>query len=134
MEGLQPLRTFRRTIQDRFHSVLSKRFFHDRLSMVVLTLAAGANFVSFVRLALHLRPSDSQVPIHFSSFTLFDVLGPWYYPYEIAFIATVITIVNVVFAYHSFARSRLASFFLLVGSLVVSVFGLIIAQAFGAVR
>ena len=96
--------------------------------------ALGVNAVNLVSLMLRLHPTDSQVPVHFSSFTLFDRLGPWYYPFEVAVVSLMITIINVVFAYHSFTRSRLASFFLLVTAVVVSVFGFIIAQAFGAVR
>lgn len=102
--------------------------------MVVLTLALVVNGASIFLLALRVRPTDSQVPVHFSSFTLFDELGPWYYPFEIALVALLITLVNIVFAYHSFGRSRLASFFLLVTALVVGIFSFIIAQAFGAVR
>lgn len=134
MEGFTPLRSFQRTISDWIKDVLMQRFFHDRMSVTVLTCALIMNAGSFVTLALKVRPTDSQVPVHFSSFTLFDQLGPWYFPFEIAFVGTVITIVNGVFAYHSFAKSRLASFFLLVTALVVAIFGYIIASAFGAVR
>ena len=134
MEGSQPLRSLRRTIQEFTSDVLKQRFFHDHLSMTVLYTAIGVNGVSLLSLALRLHPTDSQVPVHFSSFTLFDQLGPWYYPFEIALVTIVITAINAVFAYQSFLRSRLASFFLLVTAVVVSVFGFIIAQAFGAVR
>ncbi len=134
MEGFRALRTFQRTIQDRVQELLGQRFFHDRLSMVILTLALGINVATIFGLALHLRPTDNQVPIHFSSFSLFVGLGPWYYPFEIAFVAMVITVVNAVFAYHCFGRSRLASFFLLVTGMVVGIFSFIIAQAFGAVQ
>ena len=133
MKGFQPLGSLRRTITELVNDVLTQRFFHDRLSMTVLTLAAVVNGACLFLLALRVRPTDSQVPIHFSSFTLFDALGPWYYPFEIVLIAICITAINGVFVYHSFSRSRLASFFLLVTALVVAIFGFIIAQAFGAV-
>jgi hypothetical protein len=134
MKGFQPFGALRRTTKDFVNHVLSQRFFHDRLSMAVLTLALGVNGATIFILSLRIRPTDSQVPTHFSSFTLFDALGPWYYPFEIALVAVLITLVNAVFAYHSFGRSRLASFFLLVTALVVGIFSFIIAQAFGAVR
>ena len=134
MKGSQPLRTLQRTIQDRIQDVLNQRFFHDRLSMAVLAAAATVNVANILSLAFKLHPIDGQVPVHFSSFTLFDQLGPWYFPLEVAFAALVITIVNAVFAYNSFTRSRLASFFLLVTALVVGIFGAIISQAFGAIR
>ncbi len=131
MEGI---RTLRRTTQDLVRNVLRQRFFHDRLSMAILTLALAANVASVFALALRVRPTDSQVPVHFSSLYLFDALGPWYFPFEVALVALLITGVNAVFAYHSFTRSRLASFFLLVTALIVGIFSFIIAQAFGAVR
>ena len=134
MEGSQPLRTLRRTIRNRMQYVLSQRLFHDRISMAVLFAALGVNIVSLFTLALRVHPTDSLVPIHFSSFTLFDRLGPWYYPFVIALLSLGMTIVNTLFAYHSFTRSRLASFFLLVTALVVAIFSFIISQAFGAVR
>ena len=134
MKGFQPLGSLRRSTTDFMNDVLRQRFFHDRLSMSVMSLAAVVNIACVCLLVLHVRPTDAQVPIHFSSFTLFDALGPWYYPFEIALVATCITLVNAVFAYHSFSRSRLASFFLVVTSLVVAIFSFIIAQAFGAVR
>lgn len=134
MKGIQPLGSFRRAVRELTSDVLSQRFFHDRLSMAVLIAAVGVNAVSLVSLVLRLRPTDGEVPVHFSSFTWFDRLGPWYFPFEIAVVSIGITVINAVFAYHSFNRSRLASFFLLMTATVVSVFGFIIAQAFGAVR
>jgi hypothetical protein len=134
MEGSRPLRTLRRTIQERTSNVLSQRFFHDRLSMAVLFAALAVNVVSLVSLALRLQPLDSPVPVHFSSFARFDQLGPWYFPLQISLVALGITIMNAIFAYSSFTRSRLASFFLLVTSLVVGIFAAIIAQAFGSIQ
>lgn len=134
MEGSRPLASLRQTLQDRLNHVLSQRFFHDRLSMAVLSVALVVNVANLFTLALHLKPTEAEVPVHFSSFILFDQLGPWYFPFEIALITLAITVVNAIFAYHSFTRSRLASFFLLVTSVVVGIFGFIIAQAFGAVR
>jgi hypothetical protein len=134
MEGLAPLRSLRRTLQEQINQVLTQRFFQDRLSVAVLSASLIVNALSIITLGLRLHPTESQTPVHFSSFTLFDQLGPWYYPFEIALVAVLITVINAVFAYHGFSRSRLASFFLLVTSLVVAVFGFIIAQAFGSVR
>jgi hypothetical protein len=133
MKGLPPLGSLQRTFQEQAQQVLSQRFFRDRLSMWVLVLALMVNALSLTNLSLRLHPTDGQFPVHFTSFTLFDRLGPWYFPFEIALVALVIALVNGFFAYHSFNRSRLASFFLLVTGLLVAVFAYIIAQAFGEV-
>lgn len=134
MEGSQPRRTLSRTIQERTADVLSQRFFHDRMSMTMLIVALAVNVVSLINLALKLHPSSAPVPVHFSSFARFDQLGPWYFPLQVGLVALGITIMNAIFAYNSFNKSRLASFFLLVTSVVVGIFGAIIAQAFGAIQ
>ena len=134
MNGFWPLGTLWRTIQDSLAEVRQTRFFRDRISLALLVGALVVNAFNLFTLALHVRPVDGEVPIRFSSLKLFDALGPWYYPYLIALFAIVITLANTVFAYHSFSRSRLASFFLLAGSAVVAIFSLIISTAFGAIR
>lgn len=134
MNGFPPLGALRRTIQDSFSDVLGQRFFRDRLSMTLLIGAAVVNGLNLVSLALNVRPTAAQVPIRFSSLTLFDALGPWYYPFLIALFALLVTFSNGLFAYYSFGRSRIASFFLLTGSAVVAIFSFIISMAFGAVR
>lgn len=134
MEGSPPRRTLSRTIQERTADVLSQRFFHDRMSMTMLFVALAVNVVSLINLALKLHPSSAPVPVHFSSFARFDQLGPWYFPLQVGLVALGITMMNAIFAYSSFNKSRLASFFLLVTSVVVGIFGAIIAQAFGAIQ
>lgn len=134
MNGFPPIGALRRTIQDTFSDVLSQRFFRDHLSMVLLVGAAVVNGLNLLSLFLHMRPTSAEVPIRFSSLTLFDELGPWYYPFLIALFALFVTAANGVFAYFSFGRNRIASFFLLTGSAVVAIFSFIISMAFGAVR
>src|SRR6266576_2102405 len=116
MKGMLPLSALRGSIQVKFEDVRQARFFRDRFSVTLLFAVLVVNGLTLVSLAMRLRPVDGEVPIRFSSLTLFDALGPWYYPFVIALMALVVTLANSYFAYHSFARSRLASFFLLVGS------------------
>jgi hypothetical protein len=134
MNAFPPIASIRRTILDNVSRVRQSRFFHDRLSMLLFVGAVVVNGLNLLWLAVRVRPTDGQVPIRFSSFTLFNALGPWYFPYLIALFALAVTLVNVVFAYRSFGRSRLASFFLLTGSGVVAIFSFIISTAFGVVR
>jgi hypothetical protein len=134
MNGLWPPGTLWRTIQETFSDVRQSRFFRDRISAALLVSALVINSLNLVLLAMSVRPVEGEVPIRFSSLTLFDALGPWYFPFYIALFALGVTVVNAYFAYHSFGRSRLASFFLLMGSGVVAIFSLIISTAFGVVR
>ena len=114
--------------------VRNQRFFRDRISVGLLVTGLILNGVNLITLMLHVRPSEGQVPVRFSSLTLFDALGPWYFPFLIALFALAVTLVNGLFAYHSFSRSRLASFYLLIGSDVVAIFAFIISVAFGGIQ
>ncbi len=134
MNGTQSLGALRQTISSFTRDIRTSRFFSDRISMSLLVAALVTNGMNLVFLVLRVRPTDSQVPVRFSSLTLFDALGPWYFPFVIFLFALVVTLVNTVFAYQSFGRSRLASFFLLTGSAVVAIFSFIISNALGAIR
>lgn len=134
MNAFPPLRTLRRTFYDWTRDVRSARFFRDRLSAGLLVGALVINGLNFIWLAMHVRPTEGQVPVRFSSLTLFDALGPWYFPFLVALFGLGVTLANGAFAYHSFGRSRLASFFLLITANVVAIFSFIISNAFGVVR
>lgn len=110
-----------------------QRLFHDRLSVSLLLTALTLNIGNLVVLVARIRPTDYPVPIHYSSLKSFDMLGPWYDRYWIGVFGLVITLVNAYIALASFQRSRIASFFLLAGSVVVGIFCIIIANAFVAV-
>jgi hypothetical protein len=93
------------------------------------------NLLGLAWLLLNVHATDVPVPVRYSNLLSgFDQTGPWFFPFLVLGFAMMVTITNGLFAYHSFARSRLASFFLLVAADVVGVFGIIIASAFGAVR
>jgi len=134
MNGFGLLSSLRRTVEDSISDVRQSRFFRDRLLASLLWGALVINALNFFSLVMHVKPIEGEVPVRFSSLTLFDALGPWYYPYMIALFALCVTLANGYFAYHSFGRSRLSSFFLLTGSSVVAIFSFIISSAFGVIR
>lgn len=110
-----------------------ERFFKDRLSLGLLIASFGINLVNIVAMLVRLRPTEFPVPIHYSSLSGFDALGPWYHLYSVAIFALVVTIVNAFLAEQSFSRSRITSFFLLTGAFVVGLFCLIISLALSSV-
>ena len=109
------------------------RMWRDQLSLGLVVVALSLNAVGLIDLALKLHPLAYHVPVHYSSISGFDRLGNWYEPYYIVLFGTVITVINAYLAGRSFSRSRIASFYLLLGSVVISVFGLIIANAFSSI-
>jgi hypothetical protein len=125
--------TLRTQVTTAISSWRQQRLFYDRLSVSLLITALALNVLNMVVLILRIRPTDYPVPIHYSSLKSFDMLGPWYDRYWIGIFGLVVTLVNAWLALASFQRSRIASFFLLAGSIVVGIFCIIIANAFVAV-
>ncbi|MBW4061338.1 hypothetical protein HJC99_02080 [Candidatus Saccharibacteria bacterium] len=133
MNAPEPLQSARAKLSLRIGSIRQSRFVADRLSLGLIIGALILNILALATLATHVRPTDVMVPTHYSSLRNFDALGPWYFPFEVAAFGLAVTLANTAFAYSSYNRSRLASFLLLSGAIVVGVFTLIVANAFGAV-
>jgi hypothetical protein len=133
MNSLPSLGDLRSGLSQRINSLRSSRLAADHLSVGLIISSLVLNGLTLVLLLAKLHPLDYQVPIHYSSLTGFDQLGSWYQPYIIAFFGLGVTVVNSLLALRSFGRSRVASFYLLLGAVVVSVFCLIIANAFSSV-
>jgi hypothetical protein len=133
MNSLPSLSDLRHGLSHRLNGLRKSRLMADHLSVGLVVASLILNGLTLVILLVKLRPLDYQVPIHYSSLTGFDQLGNWYQPYVIAFFGLAVTIANTALAIRSFGRSRVASFYLLLGSVVVGVFCLIIANAFSSV-
>lgn len=127
------LASLRQQLTHVLSSWRQQRLFHDRLSVSLLATALILNVLNMVVLLLRIRPTDYPVPVHYSSLKSFDMLGPWYDRYWIGVFGLAVTLVNAWLALASFQRSRITSFFLLAGSIVVGLFCIIIANAFVAV-
>jgi hypothetical protein len=130
---MKSLATLRTQLTDTVMSWRQQRLFQDRLSVSLLVTALALNALNVVILVLRIRPTDYPVPVHYSSLKSFDVLGPWYDRYWIGLFGLAVTLVNGWLALNSFQRSRIATFFLLAGSIDVGIFCIIIAPAFVAV-
>ena len=71
-------------------------------------------------LVLNVRPKDFVVPLQYSSIQGFDVLGPWYHVILYGLFSLLITAGNLVLASFVFEKSRITSFFLVMGTAVVN--------------
>jgi hypothetical protein len=133
MNALERLQSVQANLLKRLADVRGSRFFHDRLSVSLVIAALAIDTVAIAQALLHLHITDIGIPVRYSTLRGFYMLGPWYFPLELAAFSLLVTLINTAFAYSSYMRSRLASFFLLSGAVVVAVFGLIVSGAFGAV-
>src|SRR6202050_2193805 len=117
MSGLPPITALKRMFEETLTNIRQARFFHDRLSLTLLVVVLVVNSFNLLALAFKVRPTGIEVPTQYSNLGGgFDLLGPWYFPFQIGLLAVTLTIANGWLAYHSFSRSRLASLFLLNGS------------------
>ncbi len=132
MKRLSP-RNLKSQITAAISEIRGQRFFQDHLSLALLIPTLGFNLMSFIIMLVRLHPTTFPVPIHYSSLLGFDQLGPWYEPYRIVIFGITVTIVNTALAAYSFSRSRITSFYLLIGAFVVNLFCLIIGTAFTVV-
>jgi len=109
------------------------RLWRDRLSVGVVLLAAGINILALVLVVTRLRPLGYDVPVRYTSVVGFDTLGPWYVLYAIPLYGLLVLGANVGLAMKAYARSRIASFFLLLAAVVVALLCLVISNAFVSV-
>ncbi|HSX00824.1 MAG TPA: hypothetical protein VLF67_01160 [Candidatus Saccharimonas sp.] len=133
MNALLSLGSVRQKFGSKLAEVRQSRFFHDRISAGLLVLALVINGANLVWLILHVPAVPADIPVWYSSLHGFDGLGPWYSPFFIALFGLAVTGVNGTLSYQAFGRSRLASFYLLAGSVVVGVLCLVISNAFATV-
>ena len=113
-------------------AVRSSRFVRDRLFMTALFLAVGFVVLMWGVVLIRVRPTSFPVPVHYTTLGGFDALGSWYQPILSSLYATVLVVANLALSYLSYQRSRMASFFLLAGAVVVALFSLIITNAFSS--
>lgn len=120
----------RLSVSSRIDAIRSHRLWRDRLSVGVVTLAAGINALALVLVIVRLQPVDYAVPVRYTSVAAFDTLGPWYALYAIPLYGILVLLANLGLAMKAYSRSRIASFFLLLAAVVVALLCLVISNAF----
>lgn len=120
--------------RERVARVRDTRFFQDSMTLWLIMMALIANIAGFLLLLPKVHPSQLPVPVGYSSLDLGYTLGVWYFPYLVVLFGLCVTLLHTALAYRAFNRSRLASFYLLAGAVVIGIFSLIIANALGSVR
>lgn len=103
-----------------------KLLFKDKLFGGFVWAACILCLVSLLFIAFRVRPSDFAVPLRYSTFQGFDALGAWYRVYTYGVFALLVTAGNLILAAVSLDKSRIASFFLILGTIVVNIFALIV--------
>ena len=114
--------------------ISGNKVFKDGWLLALLLLNLVALAFLLIWSATHIRHTEIQVPIRFSSLTNFDLLGEWYQLYEITIIGVLVFVVNTFFAFLIHRRNRLMSIFLSMVSLMVLVLACAILIGFTAIN
>lgn len=103
-----------------------RKLFRDKLFRGFLYTGILLGILSLALLIVRVRAVEYAVPLQFYSPRGFDNLGAWYRAYTYGLFGLVSTVGNVILAAISYDKSRIASFFLVMGMLVINIFLLII--------
>lgn len=103
-----------------------QRLFRDRFMVWFLVLASLSCGLVIGLLALRLSPSDFVVPLEYTSGIGLSNLGSWYRIYSYGLFALLVSLLNIVLATAGFEKSRIMSFFLLLGASIVNIFTLVV--------
>jgi uncharacterized membrane protein len=118
----------KKNISGQIGQVRKHQLFRDNVLMLAVlinvALLLGLLFWSIT----HIRPTELSVPIRFTSFANFDILGKWYQLYELFVIGLLVFMINLGLALVAHSKSRLASAALIGVSIVVSLvcFGMLV--------
>lgn len=107
----------------------TQRILRDKLFMTFVVLSFLLALAVIVLLIIQVRPKDFLVPLGYSTTGSFDILGPWYQTYTYGVFALLVTAGNFAFAVMSYEKSRLTSFLLVIGTVVINIFTLVITNA-----
>ena len=103
-----------------------KRLFNDGLFRWFLVFTIICLVINLTILGWQVRPTDFVVPLQYSTLRGFDGLGAWYRTYTYGLFSLIVTIGNIWLAAIGYDKSRIASFFLVIGALIVNVFTLVV--------
>ncbi len=107
-------------------TVWQKPLFRDRLLIGFILLAIALSLIILIGLLVKVRPKDFVVPLQYSTLQGFDSLGSWYQVYLYGVFSVLITVANITLALMSYAKSRITSFFLILGTIIINIFAVII--------
>ncbi len=105
--------------------ITSRSIYKDGRFLSLTLLAFGITGFTIIWALTHIKQTEIQIPIRFSSLTNFDQLGAWYQLYEIPAMALIVVGANFALANLLHRRNRLVSIFFM----MVAVMAAILATA-----
>lgn len=103
-----------------------QRLLRDKFLRWFLFAAVFLLIVELGLLLIKLRPTAFVVPLEYTSGLGFTRLGDWQLIYGYGLFSLMVTITNSILAIFAFERSRISSFFLLLGAIVINIFTIVV--------
>jgi hypothetical protein len=109
--------------------ILEKEFFQNRIVLWLLALNVIANVINWIAIAIFINRLDGDIILHYNVYFGVDSLGDWKKVFILPIIGIIIFVLNACLAAYFFVKKeRIASYVLLLASLMVQI-SLIIAAA-----
>lgn len=112
-------------IEQPWATIKRQRIFRDRFLRWFVWGAIAVFVVEWLLLGFQLRPTGFVVPVEYTSGAEFR-LGDWKLIYGYGIFSFIVTAGNITLATLSFEKSRIASFFLVAGAVVLNIFTFVI--------
>ncbi len=118
----------KKKLSGQIGQVKRHQLFNDNVLVLAILVNAALLLGLLFWSVTHIHPTELSVPIRFTSFANFDILGKWYQLYELFATALIVFGLNLTLALVAHSRSRLASAALLGVSIVTTImcFGMLV--------
>lgn len=118
----------KKKLSGQIGQVKRHQLFNDNVLVLAILVNAALLLGLLFWSVTHIHPTELSVPIRFTSFANFDILGKWYQLYELFATALIVFGLNLTLALVAHSRSRLASAALLGVSIVTAImcFGMLV--------
>lgn len=106
--------------------IKKQRIFRDRLLRWFLVLSVISMVSVIVLILVRLRPHDFVLPLGFMTGVGLSYPGQWYGIYSYGLFSIIVTAANAILAMNILERSRITSFFLVTGAIIINIFTFIV--------
>ena len=103
-----------------------QRLLRDKFLRWFLLVVFLLFFIQMGLLMIYLRPTGFVVPLEYMSGAGFTRLGDWRYIINYGLFSLLVTVGNTALAVVAFEKSRISSFFLLIGAIVINIFTIVV--------
>ncbi|MEX0749111.1 MAG: hypothetical protein WD467_01515 [Candidatus Saccharimonadales bacterium] len=105
-----------------------QRILRDKFLRWFLIIALLLCMVQIGQLLIRLRPTGFVVPLEYVSGAGLTRLGDWRLIYGYGVYSLLVTLGNIALAVVAFEKSRITSFFLLLGAIVINIFAIVVTH------